>query len=128
VTLGDSAASIDLAGIEDANSGRFGTGPDIDAIIKGRDPERELVLLAHQPKAIKDAVAAQAGLQISGHTHGGQIFPATLVVHLIHPYVHGLHRHDDTTQIYVSRGTGYWGPPMRLGAPAEITKLVLTSA
>ena len=129
VVLGDAAASIDLAGIDDANAGRFGIGhgPNIDAVIAGRDPERELVLLAHQPKAIVDAERAGAGLQISGHTHGGQIWPVTMIAGLIHPYLAGHYRHDDATQIYVSRGTGYWGPPMRLAAPAEITKLVLTT-
>jgi hypothetical protein len=67
-------------------------------------------------------------LQLSGHTHGGQIWPFGALVRLNQPYIAGLHRHDDTTQIYVSRGTGYWGPPMRLFCPAEITKLVLTPA
>lgn len=127
VVLGDSAASIDLAGVDDSSAGRFGMGhgADVARATAGRDPERELLLLAHQPKAIVDAAAAGVGLQLSGHTHGGQIWPFNHVVSLVQPYVAGLYRHDPATQIYVSRGTGFWGPPMRLAAPAEITKLVL---
>jgi hypothetical protein len=116
---------IDLAGVDDHSSRRTpGHGPDLDKALRGRDPTRELILLAHQPKAIFEASAKGVGLQLSGHTHGGQLWPWTYLVYLQQPYVSGLHRHGDA-QIYVSRGTGYWGPPMRLGAPAEITKLTL---
>lgn len=127
VIIGDAGASIDLAGIDDFTAGRFGGGhgPDLARALAGRDPERELVMLAHQPKAIEEAAQLGVGLQLSGHTHGGQIWPFTHVVSLVQPYVAGLHRHGDHTQIYVSRGTGFWGPPMRLLAPAEITKIVL---
>lgn len=127
VVLGDAGASIDLAGVDDSSAGRFGQGhgADVGRATAGRDRERELLLLAHQPKAIVDAAAAGVGLQLSGHTHGGQIWPFNHVVGLVQPYVAGLYQHDPTTQIYVSRGTGFWGPPMRLAAPAEITKLVL---
>lgn len=126
VSIGD-AASFDLAGIDDAFSHRYGRGhgPDLDKAVAGRDPERELVLLAHQPRAVDDAARLGVGLQLSGHTHGGQIWPFGMLVPLAQPYVSGLHRHGDHTQIYVSQGTGFWGPPMRLGAPAEITKVVL---
>lgn len=125
VAIGDQV-SIDLAGIDDAFSAKFpGHGPDLDKALAGRDPERELVLLAHQPSAIHDAARLGVGLQLSGHTHGGQIWPFGMLVPLAQPYVSGLHRHGDHTQIYVSKGTGFWGPPMRLGAPAEITKVVL---
>lgn len=122
VSIGD-AASIDLGGIDDYRAKGFapGHGSDVSRIVAGRDPERELVLLAHQPRSIDEAVKAGAGLQISGHTHGGQLWPATEFVRLTTPYVAGLYRHDENTQIYVSRGTGFWGPPMRLAAPAEIT-------
>lgn len=128
VELGDRGASFDLAGIDDEWAGRHikGHGPDLQKALQGRDPERELVLLAHQPAAILKAAEAGVGLQLSGHTHGGQLFPFNLFVPLAQPYVSGLHRHGDGTQIYVSCGTGYWGPPMRLGAPAEVTKVVLT--
>ena len=84
------------------------------------------ILLAHQPKSIFDAARAGYDLQISGHTHGGQFFPWNFVVGLTQPYVSGLYRHEDT-QIYVSRGTGYWGPPVRVGSPSEITLIKLVS-
>ena len=130
VSLGDAAASIDLAGVDDQHAHGFGPGhgADYDKPFRGRDPERELVVLAHQPSQIARLGAARPGLQLSGHTHGGQIWPFGALVRLNQPYIAGLHRHDDDTQIYVSRGTGYWGPPMRLFCPAEITKLVLTPA
>ncbi len=127
VIIGDAGASLDLAGVDDFTAARFGRGhgPDLARALAGRDPERELLLLAHQPKAIDEAAQLGVGLQLSGHTHGGQIWPFTHVVSLANPYVAGLHRHGEHTQIYVSRGTGFWGPPMRLLAPAEITKIVL---
>lgn len=82
------------------------------------------MLLAHQPRQIFEADGYGVGLQLSGHTHGGQIFPWNLFVRLQQPVVSGLHRFGRAL-IYVSNGTGYWGPPMRLGAPAEITLLTL---
>ena len=128
VSMGDAGASIDLAGIDDYGSRGMspGHGSDIAPIKAGREPDRELVLLAHQPRSITDAEVASPGLVLSGHTHGGQLWPFTAAVRLAQPYVAGLYRHNSTTQIYVSRGTGYWGPPMRLLAPSEITKVVLT--
>ena len=136
VALGDAnpgGATIDLAGIHDWSAGRFGGegghGSDLGAALAGRDPDRSLVLLAHQPRGVDEAVKAGVELQISGHTHGGQIFPFNLVVGAVYPYVHGLHEHREgerTGQIFVSRGTGYWGPPMRLGFPPEVAKIVLT--
>jgi predicted MPP superfamily phosphohydrolase len=91
-----------------------------------RDADFRL-LLAHQPRSVFAAEAAGFDLQISGHTHGGQFFPATIFVHLVQPYVAGLKRHK-TMWIYVNRGTGYWGPPLRLNAPSEITLLTLRAA
>ncbi|MCK6551159.1 metallophosphoesterase, partial [Myxococcota bacterium] len=104
-----------------------GGGPSLARALAGRDPERAAVLLAHQPKAIDEAAEAGVCLQLSGHTHGGQIYPFGELVALAQPNVAGLHEHTRDTQIYVSRGVGYWGPPMRLLAPAEITKIVLTT-
>jgi hypothetical protein len=126
VTIGEGDESFDLAGVDDWRSKDMvpGHGPDLAKACAGRDASRELVLLAHQPKQIFEAAAHGVGLQISGHTHGGQLFPITFLVRFDQPYVAGLSRHDDT-QIYVSRGTGYWGPPMRVGAPAEITLIQL---
>lgn len=130
VELGDKSpggASLDLAGIHDFQGRRIsGHTPDLEGALAGRDPERSLVLLAHQPKAIRMATKAGVELMISGHTHGGQIWPFGALVQLAQPFVAGLHRADDT-MVYVSRGTGVWGPPMRIMAPAEITKIVLTT-
>jgi predicted MPP superfamily phosphohydrolase len=101
-----------------------GHGADMVRALAGRDESRELVLLAHQPRAVVEAERAGVGLQISGHTHGGQIWPFNYLVRLQQPVTSGLVRFGRSL-IYVSNGTGYWGPPMRLGSPAEITELVL---
>ena len=123
------ADGFDLAGVDDWSSKRFGGdhGPDLARALAGRDESRELVLLAHQPKQIHEAAAKGVGLQLSGHTHGGQIFPWGLFVRLDQPFIAGLDRLQDT-MIYVSRGTGFWGPPMRVGAPSEISLLELVRA
>ena len=118
---------FDLAGIDDASSHGNGHGPDLKKALAGRDDERACVLLAHQPKGIDLADALGVDLQLSGHTHGGQMIPWNFLVRLQQPFVAGLHKLL-RAQIYVSRGTGYWGPPMRVGAPAEITEIELVSA
>jgi uncharacterized protein len=115
---------IDLAGIDDHSAGVRGHGSDLRRALQGRDPDRPCVLLAHQPRGIDLADALGVDLQLSGHTHGGQLYPWKFLVRLQQPFVEGLHRLA-RAQIYVSRGTGYWGPPMRLGAPAEITEIEL---
>jgi predicted MPP superfamily phosphohydrolase len=130
VAIGAGADAFDLAGIDDASASRYGGAASKDALARAladRDPTRELVLLAHQPKQFTEAVRHGVGLQLSGHTHGGQMWPFAFIVALTQPFVAGLHRRG-ASQIYVSRGTGYWGPPMRLGAPAEITHVVLRRA
>ncbi len=129
VSIGEGDVSFDLAGVDDYRAKGFGGdhGPDLDRAVAGRDPSRELVLLAHQPKQAPLAAKAGVGLQLSGHTHGGQIFPWNYFVKLEQPFVAGLDRLGDLT-IYTSRGTGYWGPPMRVGAPPEITLLELERA
>ncbi|MGW5456299.1 metallophosphoesterase [Nocardia sp. NPDC003979] len=115
-----------IAGIDDPTGrGLPGHGPDLPAALTGADPDLPVVLLAHQPKQIADAVAAGVALQISGHTHGGQIWPFHYLVRLDQPVVAGLSRHANNTQLYTSRGTGFWGPPLRVFAPSEITVLVL---
>ena len=126
VTIGTGAATFDLAGIDDYSSAGFapGHGPDLPRALHGRDSQRALVLLAHQPRAVFEAAELGVGLQLSGHTHGGQIWPMTYLVRLQQPYVAGLVRHQ-ATWLYVSQGTGFWGPPMRLGTVAEITELTL---
>ncbi|HEY2899431.1 MAG TPA: metallophosphoesterase [Polyangia bacterium] len=127
VTIGDDPTGLELAGVDDYSAGRFSGQSHEQAIeqtLGGRDASREVVLMAHQPRSIDQAARHGVGLQLSGHTHGGQVWPFTYFVKLQQPFVAGMHRRGDT-QIYVSRGTGYWGPPMRLGAPAEITHLLL---
>ncbi|MGC4086308.1 MAG: metallophosphoesterase [Polyangiaceae bacterium] len=126
VSVGHAEQSFDLAGVDDFQAAQFGNGhgPDLAKALRGRDPNRELVLLAHQPRAVFEAQEHGVGLQLSGHTHGGQIWPWNFMVKLQQPVVSGLARFGKTW-VYVSNGTGFWGPPMRLGAPAEITRLVL---
>jgi predicted MPP superfamily phosphohydrolase len=126
VSIGEGEASFDLAGVDDWSAHQFGHGhgADLSRALAGRDPGRALVLLAHQPRQIHEAERLGVGLQLSGHTHGGQIFPWNLFVRLQQPVVSGLARIGRAT-IYVSNGTGFWGPPMRLGAPAEITRIEL---
>lgn len=132
VRVGDrvpGGATFDLAGVTDYRGGRFlpDHAPDYERAVAGRDPDRELVLLAHQPIQVDGATAVGAGLQLSGHTHGGQLWPFGVLTIMAQPYIQGLHRHSDRTQIYVSAGTGFWGPPMRVLAPPEIAVLVLTT-
>jgi hypothetical protein len=115
---------FDLAGIDDLSAHGQGHGADLAKALLGRDAARACVLLAHQPRAIALANELGVDLQLSGHTHGGQMFPWNFAVRLQQPFVAGLHRLG-RAQIYVSNGTGYWGPPMRLGAPAEITEIEL---
>ncbi len=128
VQIGEGEDSFDLAGIDDHTAHRYSDshGVDFEKIVEGRDTNRELILLAHQPRDIHAAEKAGVGLQLSGHTHGGQIWPFGFLVKLVQPYLAGLYQHSPQIQIYVSRGTGYWGPPMRLGADAELTHLVLS--
>lgn len=115
-----------LAGVTDYRGGNFLSShrSDPQKALNGAPPADVKVLLAHQPKNIFDAAKAGYDLQISGHTHGGQFFPWNLLVGFSQPYVSGLHKHENT-QIYVSRGTGYWGPPLRVGSPSEITLIKL---
>jgi predicted MPP superfamily phosphohydrolase len=131
VTLGDptrGGAQMTLAGVPDTKGHFFVDGhrPSVAKALKGAEPNNGTVLLAHRPNEIDQAADARVGLQLSGHTHGGQIWPFSTLVGLYSPYLAGLHQHNEETQIYVSRGTGFWGPPMRLGAPAELTTIVLT--
>jgi predicted MPP superfamily phosphohydrolase len=116
------APGLDLAGIEDPTG-----APDLSRALKGRDPSRALVLLAHQPRQFIEAAKHGVSLTLSGHTHGGQIWPFSWLVALVQPYLAGLHLRGEA-QLYVSRGTGFWGPPMRVFAPAEITLLRLMPA
>jgi uncharacterized protein len=120
---------LDLAGVDDTSAHNFGHGhgQDLEGAMRGRDKERAVVLMAHQPKAVVEACKLGVDLQLSGHTHGGQIWPWGYAVRIDQPHVAGLHDHEGTA-IYVSRGTGYWGPPLRVGAPAEITRIELVAS
>lgn len=120
-----------VAGVDDrtaASSGLAGHHADHAAALAGVDPELPVLLLAHQPRQIDGAVAHGVDLQISGHTHGGQIWPFHYLVRVDQPVVAGLSRHGERTQLYTSRGTGFWGPPFRVFAPSEITVLTLRAA
>lgn len=124
VPVGDTSpggATFDLVGVDDWK-GDY----DLEKATAGRDPARAGVLLAHQPRGFREAYARGIGLQLSGHTHGGQFYPWALVVQAVYPQVAGMYQ-GEGGQLYVSRGTGFWGPPVRVGAPPEIVKLVLTS-
>lgn len=117
-----------VAGVDDATaqaSGVDGHGANLEAALAGSDPTLPVLLLAHQPKQVRLAASAGVDLQISGHTHGGQIWPFNFLVRLDQPVVHGLSTHGERTQLYTSRGTGFWGPPFRVFAPSEITVLTL---
>ncbi|WSQ77967.1 metallophosphoesterase [Streptomyces sp. NBC_01213] len=119
-------AGFDLAGVNDVAGESEGQGPDFARALGDRDRSRASVLLAHQPVVIDDAVEYGVGLQLSGHTHGGQLWPGNLLAELANPTVAGLERYGDT-QLYVSRGAGAWGPPVRVGAPSDITVVELAS-
>jgi predicted MPP superfamily phosphohydrolase len=124
VSIGDAGASFDLVGVEDWGFGGGGQY-DLEAATAGRDPDRASVLMAHQPKGLELAAGKRLGLQLSGHTHGGQLFPGTLVGEVIWGDRNaGLSRYEDT-HLYTSRGCGFVGPPMRVGAPPEVVKVVL---
>ncbi len=115
-----------LAGVNDHRAGDYGEAPDLKRALQERRPGEEVVLLAHQPRELTAAVAENVGLQLSGHTHGGQFWPWNWFVYLVQPVVAGLARFG-RTQVYVNSGTGYWGPPMRMGTEAEITRVTLRS-
>jgi len=112
-------AALELAGVDDSAPAK-----ELEVALAGRDPALPLVLLAHDPSTFRRSAPLGVDLQISGHTHGGQIWPFRYLVRLATPWVSGLYASGDA-QIYVSRGTGFWGPPMRLWAPAEITEITL---
>jgi predicted MPP superfamily phosphohydrolase len=126
VSIGTDDVCFDLAGVDDHEGERLapGHGPDLGKALEGRAPQREVVLLAHQPRIIKEAARNDVGLVLSGHTHGGQIWPFSYLVYLQQPYVKGLHE-ENGTRLYLSSGTGFWGPPMRLGTTAEMALITL---
>jgi predicted MPP superfamily phosphohydrolase len=123
-------AALMIAGVADYTAHHFHPSHKSDPrrAAAGAPPDVGVrVLLAHQPRSAAEAAEAGFDLQLSGHTHGGQFFPWNLFVPLQQPFVAGLHRVRDMW-VYISRGTGYWGPPKRFGAPSEITLLRLVPA
>ena len=123
-------AALVVAGVTDFGAGHFdrSQASDPHAALAGSPAEAAVkLLLAHQPRSASAAEAAGFDLQLSGHTHGGQFWPWNLFVRLQQPFTAGLHRWR-RMWVYTSRGTGYWGPPKRFGAPSEITLLRLVGA
>jgi len=130
IVLEHDGEAVVIAGVTDYGAHHFDPAHRSDpaAAIAGAPQHAAVrVLLAHQPRSAFAAATAGFDVQLSGHTHGGQFFPWNLVVKWLQPFAAGLHRLDDLW-IYVSRGTGYWGPPKRFGAPSEITHLRLVRA
>lgn len=117
---------FDLAGVDDVAGESEGHGPDFAKALGDRDRSRASVLLAHQPVVIHDAVKHGVDLQLSGHTHGGQLWPGNFIADLANPTLAGLEQYGDT-QLYVTRGAGAWGPPVRVGAPSDVTVVELAS-
>jgi predicted MPP superfamily phosphohydrolase len=127
VSVGDAGGSFDLVGVDDYGERRRpGTGYDLTRALAGRTPERASVLLAHRPQSFPDTVRTGLGLQLSGHTHGGQLFPFTLVAELTLPFNVGFFQQQGSA-MYVNRGAGFWGPSMRVGSPPEITAVTLSA-
>ncbi|MEV7886957.1 metallophosphoesterase [Streptomyces sp. NPDC002817] len=119
-----------VAGVDDVtaeSSGLAGHRAHLTGALDGADPDLPVLLLAHQPKFVDRAAEAGIDLQLSGHTHGGQIWPFHHLVRIDQPALAGLSHHGTRTLLYTSRGTGFWGPPFRIFAPSEITLLVLRS-
>ncbi|WP_433455978.1 metallophosphoesterase [Streptomyces sp. CA-142005] len=117
---------FELAGVNDLQGESEGRGPDFGKALGDRDTARACVLLAHQPVQIHEAVRYGVDLQLSGHTHGGQLWPGNLLAAAANPTVAGLDRYGDT-QLYVTRGAGAWGPPTRVGAPSDVTVIELAA-
>jgi uncharacterized protein len=130
VVVSRDGADLVLAGIDDATakaSGLDGHGAQLDTALDGAPAGAPVLLVAHQPRQVVQAADAGVDLQVSGHTHGGQIWPFHYLVRVDQPTVHGLSRHG-ATQLYTTRGAGFWGPPLRVFAPSEITLITLRSS
>lgn len=125
VVIEKAGDSFYLLGIHDPTAQKFGMKSDVAAAIAACEKDRLKILLAHQPKSIFEAEHFDIDLQLSGHTHAGQMWPLGLIASRFNPYLQGLHRHSASLQIYVNRGTGFWGPPMRSPWTSEITEFTL---
>jgi predicted MPP superfamily phosphohydrolase len=119
------ANQLQIVGLEDDTARQYSLkGPQLESILAQCDPSKPIILLYHRPAKFDQAVKLGVGLQLSGHTHAGQIPPMDLIVMLIYKYPVGLYSKDDA-YIYTNPGTGYWGPPMRLFSRSEITYITL---
>jgi len=129
VVLEHAGAALVVAGVTDFSAGIFDPAQASDPAkaLDGAPQGSPKILLAHQPRSAFEAARAGFDLQLSGHTHGGQFWPWNLLVRLQQPFTAGLNRVQGLW-IYTSRGTGYWGPPKRFGAPSEVTRLRLVGA
>ena len=124
IYIGENGEGFNLAGVYDVFGYRMKEYvPNLDKALTNIK-NSPTILLAHQPRYIYE-VNDNVDLILSGHTHGGQIYPFKYLVEFVQPYISGLHKHTPDLQIYVNKGTGFWGPPMRLGASAEITDIRL---
>jgi predicted MPP superfamily phosphohydrolase len=129
ILFGNDRGSFNLVGLNDLTGKSFGIrAPDVEMAYQGLNESKPTIVLSHQPKSISLVAGKRCDLMLSGHTHGGQIFPFGLLVILDQPYLDGLHEFMPGKQIYVSRGTGYWGPPLRVLATSEISRIVITKA
>ena len=129
VVIGEQDKQFNLIGLTDVIGYRTDfLPPDLDAAYSGLDQTKSCVVLAHQPRMITEMDDYRCDLMLSGHTHGGQIFPFGLLVMAAQPYLAGLYEHAKNRQIFVSRGTGYWGPPLRFLSPSEISQIFIQPA
>lgn len=129
VVIGEGDKQFNLVGLNDLTGLRTDFfPPDTKLAYQDVNQDRCCIVLAHQPRMINDMEGYRCDLMLSGHTHGGQIFPFGLLVMAAQPYLAGLHQHDANKQIFVSRGTGYWGPPLRFLAPSEISQILIQPA
>ncbi len=114
---------IQVIGVDDIRTARV-SRPEVAELLRRLDPAKPSIFLSHQPLDFDLAAQAGVGLMLSGHTHEGQIWPFGLIVRLFYPHFHGLYK-ERASWLYVSAGTGQWGPPMRLFTRAEIVRIRL---
>jgi hypothetical protein len=129
IVIGEGDKQFNLVGLTDVIGTRTGLyPPDPNSAYFNLDQNKACIVLAHQPRMILEMDDYRCDLMLSGHTHGGQIFPFGLLVMTAQPYLAGLYTHASDRQIFVSRGTGYWGPPLRFLAPSEISQIFIEPA
>ncbi|MFT4186608.1 MAG: metallophosphoesterase [Micrococcaceae bacterium] len=130
VEVNKNGSKFTIAGVDDASAVHYdipGQAPNFDKAMAGVDKDNPVIMVAHQPKQVEGSKVHKVDLQVSGHTHGGQIWPFEYLIPLDQPVVEGLEQMSDTTQLFVTRGIGSWGPPLRIFAPSEINILELSN-